>query len=181
MGLRFRINDNFCSFFVTTTVIDFLRVFTRDKYFDILVEALDICREKYRFKLVAYVFMPSRLHVIIWPSGEGTVSAIMRDFKKFTSKRMKDQLMRDTSELLPHFQRAPVGYKGQEFKLWMDRFDNVAIASPDVLETKIAYIHDNPVRAGLVKTSVEWKYSSARNYFLNDHSVIQVECDAVLV
>jgi hypothetical protein len=43
-----------------------------------------------------------------------------------------------------------------------------------MLEVKMGYIHDNSIRAGLVIEIIVWKYSSARNYYLDDNSVIEV-------
>ena len=40
--------------------------------------------------------------------------------------------------------------------------------------TNLSNIHWNPVEAGLVSSPEEYKYSSARNYVNNDHSIIQV-------
>ena len=62
-----------------------------------------------------------------------------------------------------------------KYKLWKDRFDDLIVTSPKVLETKINYIHLNPVRAGLVKEMIDWKYSSARNYYLDDDSLICID------
>jgi putative transposase len=36
-------------------------------------------------------------------------------------------------------------------------------------------MHENPVRKGYVEMPEHWKYSSARNYLLDDHSIIRVE------
>jgi putative transposase len=56
----------------------------------------------------------------------------------------------------------------------MDRIDDVVFYSEKVLRTKVNYIHNNPVKARLVSNPEDWKYSSARNYLLDDHSTIQV-------
>jgi hypothetical protein len=40
--------------------------------------------------------------------------------------------------------------------------------------TKLLYIHNNPVKAGLVTKPEDYKYSSARNYINNDHSIIKI-------
>lgn len=40
---------------------------------------------------------------------------------------------------------------------------------------KLQYIHNNPVKAGLVESAEQFRYSSARNYVLGDHSVLEVE------
>jgi putative transposase len=52
--------------------------------------------------------------------------------------------------------------------------DDLIITNDDTFQQKIDYIHMNPVRAGLVNNPEDWLYSSARNYFLNDNSIIEV-------
>ncbi len=37
------------------------------------------------------------------------------------------------------------------------------------------YIHENPVRAGLVDKPELYLYSSARNYILDDDSIIRID------
>lgn len=59
----------------------------------------------------------------------------------------------------------------------MDRFDDFVIESEDTLQVKIEYIHNNPVKAGLVDRPEQWEFSSARNYILDGHSVIEVMTD----
>ncbi|NIR50255.1 transposase, partial [candidate division KSB1 bacterium] len=43
------------------------------------------------------------------------------------------------------------------------------------LVQKIEYIHFNPVKRGLVDFPEHWRYSSARNFVCEDHSVIQID------
>ncbi len=45
---------------------------------------------------------------------------------------------------------------------------------------KAEYIHYNPVRRGYVDQPEHWNYSSARNYFLDDDSIIKVKKDLIL-
>lgn len=65
----------------------------------------------------------------------------------------------------------------QRRKLWMKRFDYEVIRNEKMFWTKLKYIHNNPVKAGLVEKAEEYKYSSARNYFYNDHSILNVDTD----
>jgi len=44
-----------------------------------------------------------------------------------------------------------------------------------MFRTELRYIHNNPVEARLVERGDEYKYSSARNYMLEDHSVLFVD------
>ncbi|MEX1138542.1 MAG: hypothetical protein WEB33_10185 [Bacteroidota bacterium] len=56
----------------------------------------------------------------------------------------------------------------------MKRFDDAYIRNDDMFGSRLDYIHSNPVKAGLVDLPENYIYSSARNYILGDHSVLDV-------
>lgn len=102
----------------------------------------------------------------------------MRDFKKFTSTKVRKELEKNGfDELIEKFRLGYDNPKKQVFKFWMDRFDDLLIKNEETLKTKINYIHNNPVKAGLVEEPGDWKYSSYRNYYSGDHSVIYVNTE----
>jgi putative transposase len=159
--------------YVTTTITDFLRIFSiNNLYCDIIIDSFKHQLKDHSAYLIAYVIMPSHLHFITYlPEGE-SISDFIRDFKKYTSNKIKKQLYKyNCVEYLDVFRKASPT-KG--CKIWMSRFDDYLIATEHMLEVKINYIHDNPRRGGLVEEITDWKYSSARNYYLNDNSVIDV-------
>jgi putative transposase len=88
----------------------------------------------------------------------------MRDFKKFTSGEIRRKLEAD--EYLSELESLRYKYRKQKIKVWQDRFDDVALYSRKVLETKLNYIHENPVKKGFVKFAEEYKYSCAAYYKL---------------
>ena len=59
----------------------------------------------------------------------------------------------------------------------MKRFDDEVIRNEKMFWIKLKYIHHNPVKAGLVNKPEDYKYSSARNYILDDHSILKVDTD----
>ena len=59
----------------------------------------------------------------------------------------------------------------------MSRFDDEVIQNEAMLLTKLDYIHNNPVKAGIVDSPEKYLFSSARNYSLDDHSVIKIKTD----
>ena len=183
------------TFFITTTVMNFDHIFgCGEQYYYILLNSLQHMLQEERATLFAYVFMPSHVHLVVhMPVGE-SISDMMRDFKKYTSTEIRQQLEQDGHAAWVERLRANVGKKlptslsgrdlptsqakrNQVFKLWMDRFDDVVIYNEQRLRVKIKYIHENPVRAGLVKEPEDWKFSSARNYTLGDQSLIYVATD----
>ena len=62
-----------------------------------------------------------------------------------------------------------------EYQVWQERTHPKLINNEEVLIQKIEYCHFNPVRRGLVDLPEQWRYSSARNIILNEHSIIQIE------
>ncbi len=73
------------------------------------------------------------------------------------------------------FHEEAQAYASQSRRFWKARFDDEVIRNEEMLRTKLAYIHNNPVKAGLVNQAEDYPYSSARAYFLADHSGLQVE------
>ena len=54
--------------------------------------------------------------------------------------------------------------KGQNYQIWTRDNHAEHIYSQKFIEQKINYIHQNPVRAGIVNEAVDYIYSSAQNY-----------------
>ena len=177
MGLRGRNNltgEHF--FFVTTTVIKFLPIFRNSFFCDILIENIKHYQLKYMFDVLGYVIMPSHLHWIVEVNPKfGTISDIMRDIKKFTAWQIFDKIKETGNTALEKiFKEEAKDITDQERKLWMKRFDDEVIRNQKMFWAKLNYIHYNPVEAGLAVKPEHYKYSSAKNYLNDDHSVLFV-------
>ncbi len=168
-------------FFVTTTVVNFTKVFVEDLYCDILINNIKYYQQQYGFIIFGYVIMPSHFHWIVRiQQKKGTISDVMRDIKKHSAWDMMEALQKENRpDLLRLFELNAQSYPDQHRKFWMKRFDDQVIRNPGMMRTKLEYIHNNPVKAGLVANQEDYKYSSSRNYFLNDHSVLKIDCDWV--
>jgi putative transposase len=51
-------------------------------------------------------------------------------------------------------------YNGATFRFWQKTNHPIALWTPAVVQEKIIYIHENPVRAGYVLEPHEWYLSS---------------------
>lgn len=173
MGLRDRtlLTDYSC-FFITTTCHERLHLLTSEKYFSILYDSLEFVNKKFNAQIVAYVFMPNHIHFIVYFHKENHLSSYMRDFKKFTSVRIRKLIEEEgKSELLDKLRYAD---REQKFKVWMDRFDDVFIRNTKVLLTKMNYIHQNPVKKEWVEAPEEYKHSSAGFYLKENTPLIPI-------
>ena len=163
---------NYNCFFITTTFKDWLPLFINEDYFSIVADSITFCLKKYDVLLIAYVFMPTHIHMVLFFNDKIDPSGFMRDLKKYTSAKIRNLLIAD--KRLDEIQNIRYKKYGQNYKVWMDRFDCVIIKSKKVLLTKIKYIHENPIRKDLVIKPEEWQYSSAYYYKTDIQKIINV-------
>jgi REP element-mobilizing transposase RayT len=119
--------------------------------------------------------MPSHFHWVVEVNPEfGTISDIMRDLKRNTSRELSE-LFADNKYYQDVFSSEAEGNKKQYRRVWMKSFDDEVIRNEKMFWNKLLYIHENPVEAGIVLKPEQFKYSSARNYIYGDHSIIEVD------
>ncbi|WP_331527260.1 transposase [Cecembia rubra] len=97
MGFSYQIQDQFAPHFITFTVRQWVDVFTRKCYVEILIESLKFCQKNKGLKIYAWVIMSNHCHLII-SSEKVPLSDIIRDFKKFTSKAIYDAISKNPEE-----------------------------------------------------------------------------------
>lgn len=164
----YKIDDQHAMYYCTFQVVYWIDVFSRIAYRDILMDSLRECRREKGLKVHAYVIMSNHVHCII--SSEKTdLSTIIQAFKSFTSRTII-QAIKDNPEsrrewMLWMFERAAKKHKrNTKYQLWTHENQPKEIITSQFVEQKLAYIHENPVRAGLVQEPHHYLYSSARNY-----------------
>lgn len=75
-------------YFITSTIVEWVDVFTRPVYKQIIVDSLQYCQESKGLDVYAWVLMSNHLHAIVSAREGYQLSDILRDFKKYTSKRI---------------------------------------------------------------------------------------------
>ncbi len=164
------------------TVVRWIDVFSRMEYRDIVVDSLNYCVSSKGLNIYAWVIMTNHVHLICSCTNPHRMSDFLRDFKKFTSKRIVEAIQ-DIPEsrrewLLDKFSfEARRTGRAKDYKLWRD--DNHAIdldnGGIDIME-KANYIHENPVRAGIVRSPEEYLYSSAMDYAGKRKGLVEIVC-----
>jgi REP element-mobilizing transposase RayT len=167
----YKIRNQYLPHFVTFTVVGWVDIFTRKECRDILVDSLKYCIMHKGLIIYGYIIMSNHLHLIIEAKEVSLgLSTIIGEFKKFTSKRIIAYLMQSQKEsrrnwMLEIFrQHALQTYRNTSFQIWTHDNHPEVIFSHSFMLQKLAYIHNNPVRAGIVRNPSEYLYSSARNY-----------------
>ena len=152
-------------------------IFTCDNYSKTITDSLQYCRENKGLLVHAYVIMPTHVHLILSAGGPVSLSEIIRDFKKYTSRATTRLLNADANHLfLWVFKRAAQkASEGSTHKVWTDDNHPETITSESFFRQKLDYLHDNPRRKGLVDSPDHWLYSSAKTYYLGVRGVLDVD------
>jgi putative transposase len=157
---RYRINDPHAAYFVTATVVSWLPVFTSRARCDILVESLEYCRKNKGLEIFAWVILDNHLHAIL---SAGELPQVLADFKRHTARSLVEHLEKERCEwLLNQLEYFRSKHKAESrHQVWQEGSHPQQIASDEMLEQKMDYIHHNPVKRGLVAAPEHWRYSSA--------------------
>lgn len=167
MRNRYKFDLNEGLYFVTSTIIEHLPVFTSDRYFKIIIQSLTYCRMNKGINIYAYVIMDNHFHSLI--SGVN-LPDIIKSIKRHTVREIIDQVKKDKKFwLLNLFKYYKKRYKKESiYQVWQEGAHPQLITTMDMAEQKMYYIHNNPVKRGLVRYAENWKYSSAGNYIRNE-------------
>ena len=129
-------------------------------------------------EIMDFVIMPNHLHMIAAGTVSHRLSDTIRDFKHYTASQIIKTLQEanQTGTLTILQQAAAMDERGNIHKVWNEGNHPILVEDEYMFREKLNYLHDNPVRKGFVDQPEHWLYSSARNYILDDHSVLKVEC-----
>ena len=83
----YKIRNQEAIHFITFAVVEWVDVFTRKDYKDIVLDSIRFCQQEKGLLLHSWCIMSNHLHLII-SAKEGNLSDVLRDFKKFTSKQL---------------------------------------------------------------------------------------------
>jgi putative transposase len=119
------------------------------------VSSLERARGWYGFYVVGYVVMPEHVHLLISEPERSNLAVAVQMMKQIVSRKGARR-----SEGNPFWQ--PRYY---DFNVWSER----------KRVEKLRYIHNNPVKRGLVANPEEWAWSSARHYATGEESIVEIE------
>jgi len=160
---RYHIHDPAPAHFVTGTIIEWLPVFTTSARCDILVDALLYCREHKALRIHAWVILDNHFHAIL---AAPDLTRVLADFKRYTAKALLAQLKTDQCDwLLNQLSYFRLKHKVEsEHQIWQEGSHPQAILSDEMMQQKLEYLHNNPVKRGLVASQEHWRHSSAHEW-----------------
>ena len=125
MSDKYKICDDQKAYFVTLTIVDWIDVFTRKNIKVLVVDSLKYCQRFKGLEIYGWCLMSGHLHMIVKAAGTQTLSEILGDFKKFTSRRIISAII-EQPESRREWMLARFEYNGkflkriEKYKFWQD-------------------------------------------------------------
>jgi putative transposase len=140
-----------------------------------LIDAVQAARQKHQFDLWGWVIMPEHVHLLVWPKQTNSrVRAILADIKRPVGQEAIVWLEANHPEFLA---RLTVCNRNRTYRrFWQagpgqDR----NVFDPNAAHQIVEYIHNNPVRRGLVSEPDQWFWSSAADWAGKENTPLKVD------
>jgi REP-associated tyrosine transposase len=104
--------------------------------------------------------MPEHVHLLVNEPGRGTLAEAIHFLKLSFAKRVRSLRANDSAE-----------------PFWQKRYYDRNVRSDREFTVKLRYLHQNPLKRGLVPDPKDWKWSSYRHYALREKVVIEIESE----
>ena len=166
----YKIRNQAAIHFVTFAVVEWVDVFTRKDYRDIVLGSIQHCQVKKGLLLHCWCIMSNHLHLIVSAQNQD-LSDILRDFKKFTSNQIIKAIEANKGEsrrewmMRIFLDQGEKNIRNKNYQFWRQDNQPQELYSSAFIFQKINYIHDNPVEAGIVERPEHYLYSSAKDYY----------------
>jgi REP element-mobilizing transposase RayT len=156
--------------FFTATCLNWQPLLREERHKQIVLESLQFLVKKERIWLYGYVLMPNHLH-LLWRKQDAWVDkSVQQQFLKFTAQMIKFNLINNCPGELNKYLSTQAD---RAYHFWERRPYKTTMMNRPVLEQKLDYMHDNPVKAGLCSLAEDYKYSSA-GFYLNNMDELNI-------
>lgn len=170
MPSKYKIADHQSLYFITFSTVQWVDGLSRPVYKDIVINSLRYCQKEKGLILYAFVIMSNHIHLIASAKEGSNLSDILRDLKKFTSKKLIAEIEANPQEsrrnwMLWLFQSAAKNNSNNKhFQFWQQDNHPIELTTNEMMDQRLDYIHNNPAVEGLVTEPEHYVYSSAANY-----------------
>lgn len=152
--------------YVTGNVDKRRRIFRHESNCIAFLNQLQTVKKEHKAKLICFVVMLDHFHLIVNPQ-DGDIQSWIGMLKSLSAK-----------ELAGINQPGLFTKANGENQVWQESFKALPLWSGWMIWQKINYIHSNPLKAGLVKSTADYRWSSFRSFYrLESEELLSVDHD----
>jgi REP element-mobilizing transposase RayT len=140
-------------------------VFNQEACCQSVIDTLATLLNDWPCKLIAYVLMPDHTHLIVNPQ-DGRIREFTGKLKSLSAK----SIIKSARGI--DFKESP---DGSSHQVWQESFKAIPLWSAWMIWQKINYIHANPVKAGLVPSARDYRWSSFQPFYSGTEKPLKVD------
>lgn len=169
MSSKYKFRNPDAMYFVSFSVVYWIDVFIRHEYKQVLIDSWSYCQKHKSLRIHAWCIMSSHVHMII-SSDENHLANIMRDMKSYTSRKLKSSIIHHPKESRKKWMLEMMYKAGKkngnniDFQFWQQNNHPIELYNNFMIDQKLEYLHNNPVKAEFVYAAEQYPYSSACDY-----------------
>lgn len=155
--------------FITTSCYRRLPLLARPHNRDLLLHVLERVRRRYRFVVVGYVVMPEHMLVAERAGARQSLEGHAGHQEGFARKLLR-RLRTAANPRQGSLWDTALG----NGHIWQARFYDFVVFTENKRVEKLRYMHNNPVKRGLVLEPEQWRWSSYRHYAYGERGIVLV-------
>ena len=117
------------------------------------LKELQSLRQSHESRLICFVLMLDHFHLIVNPK-DGDIQSWIGELKSLSARQLVDINPPGLFKI-----------KEEENQVWQESFRTLRLWSGWMIWQKINYIHNNPIRAGLVDSAADYRWTSFRTFY----------------
>jgi putative transposase len=137
---------------------------------DLFVRILEETRGPYGIVVVGYVIMPEHVHLLLSEPEESNHSVALQVLKQRFARELLERLRKKPDRPYGSLWNTVL----EQGHVWQRRFYDFVVWNRHKRAEKLRYMHENPVRRGLVASPEEWRWSSYRAYAYEENEPVLV-------
>src|SRR5690606_37043265 len=98
MSRNYKFHNPDAAYFVSFAVVDWLDVFTRNEYKNILIDSLNFCQREKGMEIYAWCIMTNHVHLVFRSTTSYKPELLLGDFKRFTSRAIVKAIAQNPNE-----------------------------------------------------------------------------------
>jgi putative transposase len=125
--------------------------------------------------------MSNHVHLIASTREGFKLAGVIRDFKKYTSRMVIASIETNLQEsrkdwMLWMFKRAGAkNSNNRVYQFWQQDNHPIELSMNEMIDQRLNYLHENPVKAGIVCFASNYKYGSALDYYEEREGLLKIE------
>ena len=166
--------------FITPSIDRRVQLLRSERWARHFVDVLRELRTELKFALIGWVLMPEHFHVLLRAEPADTTTLIVQQLKQQSAFRILRELKAHAQhswcdKVLARLRLPAAVHDDSTYRVWQRRFHPFDVDTEKKREEKLNYLHNNPVKRGLVRHPGDWPWSSWRFYYRGDESLLGMD------